>query len=132
MLNLINFIINIIKDFISVVMEGKDDKLKDAFNMLIRRIIAGLLVFFVPTIIGATLKTLDADMYAYNECILKATPEGIKNAYYKTAKQMVNDAKQSLDSNKYADAKAYLNNVDDPEKKKELEKELDKANEYII
>ena len=116
-----------IKDFIGVTMNGKDDKIKEAFVMLVRRIIAGLVVFFIPTIIGGILNSIDSDMYAYNECILKATPEEIQNAYYKKAKQMIQDAKDDLDSNQYADAKAYLQFVKDSAKEKELEKELEKA-----
>lgn len=120
-----------IKDFISVTTNGKDEKLFDAFKMLARRIVAGLVVFFIPTIIGGIINTIDSDMYAYNECILKATPEEIKKAYYNKAKQMIKDAKESLDSNQYADAKNYLDKVTDESKRKELEKELKQVSEYL-
>ena len=120
-----------IKDFIGVTTNGKDEKLFDAFKMLIRRIIAGLVVFFIPTIIGGVLNSIDAELYAYNECILKATPEEIQNAYYKKAKQMIKGAKDDLDSNQYADAKAYLDFVTDSGKKKELETELKEVDGYI-
>ena len=120
-----------IKDFIGVAINGKDDKFKETFTMLVRRIIAGLVVFFIPSIIGGILNSIDADMYAYNECILKATPEEIQNAYYKKAKQMIKDAKDELNSNQYADAKSYLDFVKDSDKKKELEKELEKVEGYI-
>jgi len=120
-----------IKDFIGVTITGKDDNIKDAWILLVKRIIAALVVFFLPTIMDAGIKAIDVNIYAYHECIVKATPEQIKAAYYKKAKQLVGDAKESLKREDYADAKGYLEKIDDPTKKKELEKELKAIDSYI-
>ena len=41
-----------IKDFIGVTMNGKDDELKSTMNHLVKRIIAGLVIFCIPAIIN--------------------------------------------------------------------------------
>lgn len=40
------------KDLGSVVINGKDDELKKNWSQLVRRIIAGLIIFFIPSIIN--------------------------------------------------------------------------------
>ena len=120
-----------IKDFIGSSINGKDDNLKDSWKMLVKRIIAALVVFFLPTIMDAGIKAIDENIYAYHECIVKATPEGIKTAYYNKAKQLVKEAKDSLNREDYSDAKGYLEKIDDSAKKKELQKELKLIDGYI-
>ena len=118
-------------DFSKVVVDSKDGKLGEAISMFIRRIIAALIVFFVPTIINGVLKAVSSEAHNYKECIENATPEGIKNAYYNKAKEMIKDAKENLDTSTYADALSYLSNVKDDSRKAELEKELKQVKEYV-
>ena len=120
-----------IKDFMGASINGKEESAKDAWKMLVRRIIAALVVFFLPTIMEAGIKAIDVNIYAYHECIVKATPEEIKNAYYNKAKKLVKEAKESLNREDYSDAKGYLEKVEDPARKKELEKELSIIDGYI-
>ncbi len=120
-----------IKDFFPAIISGKEEGLADSIKMLVKRIIAALLVFFLPSILNGVLQAVDAKMYAYNECILKATPEEIKSAYYKKAKELVSIAYESLESQDSADANNYLSKIDDSGKRKELEKELSVIDGYI-
>ena len=120
------------KDFFGVISTDKtEEKIKDAWHMLVRRTIAGLVVLFIPNILHTAMNLVGAQGTAYEVCITESTPEGIRNAYYKKAKGLVDEAKSALDANKAADARAYLNNVEDTTKRKELEKELDRIDEYI-
>ena len=41
-----------IKDFIGVAINGKDDELKNTMKQMVRRIIAGLVIFFIPSIMN--------------------------------------------------------------------------------
>lgn len=118
-------------DFSKVVVDSKDGKLGEAISMFVKRIIAALIVFFVPTIINGVLKAVSSEAHNYKECIENATPEGIKNAYYNKAKEMIKDAKENLDTSTYADALSYLSNVKDDSRKAELEKELKQVKEYV-
>ena len=115
-------------DFFKVVFNGKDDKFKDSFKMFIKRIIAGLVVIFIPSILAGILNSLDAKFYVYNECIIKATPEEIQKAYYTKATKLIQIARESLDYNDYADAKAYIERVVDSSNSKDLEK----SSKYFI
>lgn len=118
-------------DFFKVVFNGKDDKFKDSFKMFIKRIIAGLVVIFIPSILAGILNSLDAKFYVYNECIIKAIPEEIQKAYYTKATKLIQVARESLDYNDYADAKAYIERVVDSSNSKDLEKDLKEIKGYI-
>ena len=120
-----------IKDFTSVVTSGKNEKMSEAIKMFAMRVIAALIVFFLPTIIDNFIGLIGNDALTYHTCIENATPEGIKQAYYEREKWLIAKAKKSLDFADFADAKAYLERITDPDKVKELEKELNELNGYM-
>ena len=99
-----------IKDLMGVVTGNKDGKIKDALMSLGKRVIAGLVVFMIPTLFNGLLNFLIEDPTNYSMCIENANPDGIQKAYYNTALKMVEMAKSELDAGRLQDAIAYANN----------------------
>lgn len=58
----------------NVVMSGKDDELKDKFKQLVRQMIAGLLIFVLPTIIDFAIDNMvgykDTGFSQCSNCLL--------------------------------------------------------------
>lgn len=127
--NLVAVIIIImgIIDFSKVVTDGKSESMNEAGKTFFKRIIAGFIVFFLPTIINGFLSAVGTEAVKYQECINNATEEGIANAYYNKAKELINNARSSLEMADYSDAHVYLVNVKDSAKRKQLETELKKV-----
>ncbi len=60
-------------DFIKAIIAGKDDKIKKSQSTFVKRIIAAVLVFCVPTIIGLLLSLLNQGKNAYLSCVLNTS-----------------------------------------------------------
>lgn len=71
----------IIKAFNSVV-SGKEDDLKQIFPIALKKIIAGLIIFLLPTIINFCISLIGEVSYEINLCETNANLETIK--YYET------------------------------------------------
>ena len=75
-------IINLFK----AITSGKDDDLKDSFKTTVRRIIAGLVVFFLPTIISVSLDNFVAkDSTTFLGCLESASAEKVERLKQKEA-----------------------------------------------
>ena len=121
-----------IKDFFGVITATKaEEKVKEAVSTLIRRIIAALIVFFIPNIIEFSLSLIDNNTTAYTKCIDKATTEGIKQAYYDKAEILINKVRKSLDFADYSDARDYVNKLEYNSIKTKLQAELKEVEEAM-
>lgn len=120
-------LIIIIKTIIDIGREaiGSSDY-KNAFNKFLYRLIAAILVFFVPTIVNTLISTV-GDKYDYNSvaCLLNVTDEDIQNAYIVEAEASMDDAKKDYASYKYDDAKFFIDRINDTSKRKVLLAKLD-------
>ena len=81
-----------IKDLMAVVTGNKEGQIKTSLTQLAKRIIAGLVVFMLPTLVNALLDILVDGGTSYQYCIENATPEGIQKAYYNTSLKMLDQA----------------------------------------
>ena len=136
-INIIKVIIPIIvmifaiRDFANVVISGKNEKMSEALKMFVGRLIASLIVFFMPLIVDSFIELVSKDATSYHECIDKATPEGIKQAYYEREKRLIEKARKTLDFVDFRDAESYLARISEESKRKELEAEIEKVRKYM-
>ncbi len=122
-------IISLMFSFASAVKSNDDGALVKEFRNSIPKIIATLLIFFVPTIINVILSiTLNVP---YKQCFSSATPEGINNAYATLAKNELANARNSLKDSDYQRAKRAINKIKDASTKNELNNELNEIKSYI-
>ncbi len=121
-----------IKDLMAVVTGNKDGQLKTSLSQLAKRIIAGLIVFMLPTLIDALLDILVEDGTSYQYCIENATPEGIQKAYYNTSLKMLETAKEDLDAGELQDALGYAKRkVEDSGQLQEIQSKYEKIRGYL-
>ena len=71
----------ILKTF-NVIVSGKEDNLKELLPFFIKKIIAGLIVFLIPTIINFSISLVGDNSYEVNLCETNANLETI--TYYET------------------------------------------------
>ena len=122
-------IISLMFSFTNVVKSNDDDALMKEFKNAIPKIIATLLIFFVPTIINIILSvTLNVP---YKQCFNSATTEGISSAYINIAKDSLNSAKKSLKDSDLQKAKNAISKITDNSVKEELNKEAELISEYV-
>lgn len=76
-------------DLGKAVIASKDDAIEKATQTLIKRLIAGVVIFFIPFLVGAifnlidSFKDLDSDEYSYNvcqKCVTSPNGESCKTA----------------------------------------------------
>ena len=73
---------------------------KKALNIFIKKIVAALAIFLVPTFVGIILKLVDQNKIYYS-CFENATKEGIDNAYVEIASKYLSTAKETLNEYDY-------------------------------
>lgn len=56
-------------DMMKAVMAAKEDDIKKSQGMFIKRTIAAIIVFFVPTIVNLILNVIGGSEYKNSECI---------------------------------------------------------------
>lgn len=107
------------------------DELGDTHKRIIRKVVAALLVFLVPTFISIVVKLVDPTANTYVGCLNNATSENITAMYKNGMKERMDAAEKSADIASYNEAKNYLNNIEDEELKEKYKKKLDKLKETI-
>lgn len=100
-------IITMIIKIAKIVLSGKQDELKALLPDFIKRVIAALIIFFVPNIVKFVMSMVTDQMAYIDTCLDKATVENIK--YY----QKLEPVKLALDA---ATANPTKSNVDKAEK----------------
>ena len=60
-------------DFAKAIIAGKDDEIKKSQSTFIKRVIAAVIVFFVPTIVGLLLSLINQDKNACLSCVLNTS-----------------------------------------------------------
>lgn len=57
-------------DLMKAVMAGKEDEIKKSQGTFVKRAIAAVLVFFIPTIVGLIMSVIDQDKTSCLTCVL--------------------------------------------------------------
>ncbi len=108
-------------DLFKAISGGNPKSLRERLTVIGKRIIAALIIVFVPTIIHLTLKVISTDDNNYFECIENANEEGIQTAYYHAAERAIDELEESEDENLKGRAQGYIDKITDPAKKEELQ-----------
>ena len=108
-------------DFTAAMTDGD---LSKVFKTIVRRAVAAIIVFFVPTIVNLVADLNDYDPDNYMNCIKNATTAGIESAKEQRAKDYVLAAKNTLQTGYYTLAKNYVAGLQDGSVKTNLNSQL--------
>ncbi len=131
-IRIVKIIINFIKVLVPLILivsgsltftkataNGENQK---AFSVFIRKCIAAITIFMIPTVVGIIAK-LTYTQVDYMKCIANANKEGIDQAYVTQAKLVLNNLQGDISQETYNQARIVIDNIKDPElKAQELEK----------
>ncbi len=116
-------------DITSAIKAGDEDLLKKQMQGVVRKLIAAVVIFLIPSFTNLIIKIADPDN-VYVSCMNDATVEGIQEAYIFKASELVLKAEETKSYTDYGKAKAYITNIDDESVYSDFEKRLDAV--YLI
>lgn len=118
-------------DYASAVKDNDADALNKTNKLIVKRVIAIILIFLIPTFINVIARITENSL-EYSKCITSATKEGINAAYKNMAQQYIDIANDSLKDSDYQIAYNYVQTkVKDENDKKELLETLDNLKTFI-
>ena len=107
-----------------------NDELAKTSKLLVAKLVAAILVFFIPTFVRIIVDAMGADN-TYAACLNDATEERISAAYREVAEKRIDIAKKSLSRADYNTAKQAVMKVKGEADRAELEQELADLLNYI-
>lgn len=126
----ITLIVSLTLTYLSAVASKNEDLVRAAVNSSITKIVAAILVFFVPTF-SQIIFNMATDDKTYNNCMANATEENISALYDARAEQAIKRAKEDIRTATYNEALSAVRYVSDGTKKSEYEKELEEIKSVI-
>ncbi len=123
-------IILIITGMISFTKAVVDSDYQKPLKQLVTKVVAAILVFFIPTFVSIVVNIFDTKDIYYS-CIENATKEKIEEGYVNRAKLYVLNAKNSLSISYYQYAVGKVNKLKNSSAKEELTNELNSVYEEI-
>ena len=123
-------IVTTMLNYMAAVSSNDNDALTKANKNIIPKIIAAILIFFIPTFINiiadATSNSVD-----FMKCISEATSEGISKAKYNETINLVAVAEKRMSESDYKIALTNVNNLEDSSDKNALISRLNKVKDGI-
>lgn len=139
-MKIIKIIINVIKilvpiillvsvmiDYTKAVTNGELNNVNKLFK---NKIIAAILIFFIPTFVSVIFKIADVNR-DYYDCIENATSSGIQEAYIQEAIDKINICKNTFNKYDYNSAYNSIKKIKDDEIENELLNELNEIKIYV-
>ena len=127
----IGLIVRCMLDYMSAVSDSDNSALNKTNKIVVKRLIAATLIFFIPTFVNIIADITENDL-EYSSCITNATSENIRAAFINYATNHIDNAKNSLTESDYNIALNYINNnIKDENDKQALLSKLDTAKSYI-
>ena len=117
--------------YASAITKKDEDLLAKANKSAIRRIIAAVIVFLIPTFISIALRLSNPEPNTPFYCIKNATMGNIITASTNEANELISQAKSTLSMSDYSAAKNAVNNIPNSANKDALESELNTILGYI-
>ena len=111
-------------NYLKAVYTSDNDALVKANKQAVNKMIAAILIFFIPTFVNVLVK-LGSSENGYSNCLTNATEEKISEAYVNQAQNTVDYAKNNKTRGNYSIAKSYVSTLKDKDEKERLNKELD-------
>ena len=137
LLNVIKIVVPVIiigistKNFMEYITNNSGESISKPLMSLFKSIFAGLIIFFVPSFLDLGLDLASNEGKDYHVCLENATEEGIQNAYYKRALELIARARETFEQSDLRAIYKYLDKIKDDGRKKEIETEVDKLKEYF-
>lgn len=129
-------------DLAKVISKGNAEEFNGAIKKVGISVLAGILIFFAPTIVGVIFDFVPnkVDFFA---CFTDATDENIRQAYFAQAEKYLTKAEDTLIAYDYNTAKTYISRLEDGEEKENLlarlnnvqktrDDQINKRNQLII
>ena len=124
-------IVVLMLDYSKAVSSNDNDMVMKVTRNLPYRMIAVVVIFFIPSLVKIVVNIADGSANTYIGCIENATPDNIESAYTESAADSVRRAKETLSINDYYAAKTQISKVKDVTEKNELSQELEDIKVYI-
>ena len=119
-------------NYLKAVKSNDSDLISKANKSAVPKIIAALLVFYIPTFVNILADISSYDSNSYISCINNANSEYISKLVVTEAKLYVEAARQSLKRADYVVALSKVNKIKDNTSKEKYLKELKDIEEKII
>ena len=103
-------IILIVTTMISFAGAVASGEQQSAMKVTIKRVIAAIIIFFIPLLIKTTVRLIDGSD-GYYKCISNATREGVSNARVSAAQELITNAFNTLKRGNYLAAKAAVDRL---------------------
>ncbi len=123
-------IVSLMITFVKAVSSNDSDALEKAKKSSVAKVIAAILVFFIPTFVN-TIVTVVSPESNYSKCIADISKETIAQAYNNVMDSLVTNSEDSKTYSDYSLALSYLINIKGKDKKEEYQKRLDAVKEEI-
>jgi hypothetical protein len=117
-------------DLLSAIKAGDEDLLKKQLQGAVRKMIAAVVIFLLPSFINLIIKIADPENI-YTDCMSDATVEGIQEAYVSKASELVLKAENTNSYTDYGKAKSYITKIDDETVYNNFEERLDAVYQII-
>ncbi len=118
-------------EYTIAVSKDDSDLLAKANKNVIRKIIAAIAVFMVPTVVGLALKLSNPEPNTPFACLRDATMSTITVKATAEAKEALNQARDTLNRSDYNYAYQLIGDVPESSEKTALENELKEIDSYI-
>ena len=106
----IMLIVSLMIEFIKPIISNKDE-LMISSKKAIKKIVAAILVFFIPTFINILMNIANAKNLGFSGCFANANDEYIANAYIKQAQTYIEIANKTESRSDYNKASAAVKNL---------------------
>jgi hypothetical protein len=117
-------IVTLSVDFLKATASHDDDAVKKAANNAIRKGVAAVAIFMVPTLISILINLSSGD-FEYKTCLANATIENISAAYEARAHKLMDDARKQLTNESYIFAQQALKHIQDESVRQSYAEELE-------
>lgn len=119
-------------DMIKYVTAGDVDAMKERFRTSKRRLIACAIVFLIPTLVSIVVSIVGkVDTTGYTGYVTCANLEDIEAIAVNNARNLVAEARATLDTKDLSKARAATAKITNKETKKELETEMNEIGKII-
>lgn len=141
-IRIVKLVITLIKVIVPIILiitgmidytkaTGDGESLSKTNQLFVKKIIAAVIIFFIPTFVNIIFNIVDPNNKTYISCLNQATSERIEALYEKNMMQRIEAVKTDKSRADYQEAKLYLSNIKDPAKRKEYEQALEEMKEYV-
>lgn len=113
----------------NTIKSGNEDLLAKSKKVLINKIIAAVLIFFVPLLVELIIRVAGGDT-DYKNCI-NINESTINSAYSSNANRYMDSAKSNLSRSDYDRAQSSINKITDEDLKKKYQDRLDEIGKLI-